>query len=61
MDKPLDELKLSSVVLVKACQSEEKSKHLFCFEVHFSGKKGSPWKIGAFTQVYITILAHIGV
>ena len=50
MDKPLNELKLSSVVLVKACPPEV-GRHLFSFEIHFSGKKGSPWTVGAFTQV----------
>lgn len=52
IDKPLNELKLSSVVLIKVCPPEV-DRHLFCFEIHFSDKKGSPWKLGAFTQVAI--------
>ena len=54
MDKPLSEVKLSSVINVKTCPPEV-DRHLFCFEIYFSGKKGSPWKLGAFTQVTITI------
>ena len=50
MDKPHDELPLSSIVRVKAWPPAI-GKSVFYFEVHFSGRKGSPWSLGAYTQV----------
>ena len=52
MDKPHDELELSSVIRVRAIPPKE-NKSMFHFEIHFSGSKGvSPWVLRAYTQVY---------
>ena len=52
MDRPHDELQLSSVVKVRAIPPKE-NQSMFHFEIHFSGDKGgSPWILRAYTQVY---------
>ena len=52
MDGSCCELDLASVVCVKVCPPRE-DVSMFHFEVHFSGSRGSPWLLRAYTQVYI--------
>ena len=59
MDRPHDQLELSSVVKVRAIPPKE-NKSMFHFEIHFSAspvsKGGSPWLLRAYTQVCIYCL-----
>ena len=48
---PHDELDLAAVVCVKAIPPSKENLSMFHFEVHFTGYKGSPWKMRAYTQV----------
>ena len=57
MDAPHDVLDLALVVGVKTCPPSETSNwSMFCFEVHFSKVKGSPWLLRACTQVKSSIV-----
>ena len=60
MDRPQDQLPLSSVVCVKACPLRPgEDKAVFDFEVHFTKYKGSPWTLRAYTQVTTGIIATV--